>query len=307
MTEAELVRENITSTIKSNRVVLFMKGTRQAPRCGFSAQVCSILGDLGVGFQTLDVLSDPVLREEIKAYSNWPTIPQLYVDGQFVGGCDIVNELYQTGELGRMLGAAAAERPNPKVTVTAAAANAFAGAQAEGSDQLRLEIGPNYEYDLLFDAPKAGDIEVNDNGVTLRMNLATAKKADGLVIDFVEGPTGAGFKLESPNEPAKVKPISAKELQQLLAKDAGLDVFDVRTDEERRIARIANARVLDAEGEAYLRSLDKNRPLVIFCHHGTRSRSFAQQLVNAGYRNVHNLEGGIDAWSTEVDPGVPRY
>ena len=308
MTEAEIIRGQIAGAIKSNRVVLFMKGTPQAPRCGFSAQVCSILVDLDVGFQTLDVLSDPVLREEIKVYSNWPTIPQLYIDGQFVGGCDIVTELYQTGELGRMLGATAVERPNPTITITNAAAEAFASAPAEGSERLRLEIGLNYEYDLLFDAPKVGDMEVTDNGVTLRLSLATAKKANGLVIDFVDGPAGAGFKLESPHEPAKVKPVSPKELQQLLSEGAGLDVFDVRTEEERRIARmIANARALDAEGEAYLRSLDKNRPVVIYCHHGTRSRSFAQQLVNAGYRNVHNLQGGIDAWSKEVDPNVPRY
>ena len=307
MTEVEQVRENITSAIKSNRVVLFMKGTRQAPRCGFSAQVCSILDDLGVGFQTLDVLSNPVLRDEIKAYSNWPTVPQLYVEGQFVGGCDIITELHQTGELARMLGAAKVERRAPKIKVTDAAAAAFANANAEGSEQLRLEIGPNFEYDLLFDAPKIGDLEATSNGVTLRMSPATAKKADGLVIDFIEGPAGAGFKIESPDEPAKVKPISAKDLQQLLNSAANLDVFDVRTEQERRFARIEKSRALDAEGEAYLRSLDKDRSVIVYCHHGTRSRAFAQQLVNAGYRDVHNLEGGIDAWSLNVDPNVPRY
>ena len=203
MTQSEAVREHITNEIGSNRVVLFMKGTRQAPRCGFSAQVCSILGDLGIGFQTLDVLSDPSLREEIKSFSNWPTIPQLYVDGQFVGGCDIVTELHRTGELGRMLGVAKVEIPKPTIRITDAAAHAFVGAAEEGSDQLRLEIGPNFEYDLLFDAPKWDDIEVADNGITLRLSKSVAKKADGLVIDFVQGPSGAGFKIESPHEAAK--------------------------------------------------------------------------------------------------------
>jgi monothiol glutaredoxin len=204
MTQSQTIRDYITSQIDSNRVVLFMKGTRQAPRCGFSAQVCSILGNLGVGFQALDVLSDPDLREEIKSYSNWPTIPQLYVDGQFVGGCDIVTELYRSGELGRMLGVANVEPPKPKIRITDAAAQAFAGAVEEGSERLRLEIGPNFEYDLLFDAPKWDDIEVADNGITLRLNIAAAKKADGLVIDFVQGPSGGGFKIESPHEPAKL-------------------------------------------------------------------------------------------------------
>jgi len=307
MTESEIVRQQITSEIKSNRVVLFMKGDRQAPRCGFSAQVVSILGELGVGFETLDVLSNPALREEIKAYSNWPTIPQLYVDGQFVGGCDIVNELYKTGELGRMLGAPEVEQPKPTLRITDAAAKAFAGAEADGPEQLRLEIGPNFEYDLLFDTPQFNDIEVTDNGITLRMNIATARKADGIVIAFVEGPSGGGFKIESPNEPATVKELSAKELQQWLAEGKDIDLFDVRTEQERQIARIAGARALDADGEAHLRSLDKNKRVVIHCHHGSRSRSFAEQLVSAGYRNVHNLEGGIDAWSRTVDPSVPRY
>jgi monothiol glutaredoxin len=307
MTQSEIVRQQITNEIKSNRVVLFMKGNRQAPRCGFSAQVVSILGELGVGFQTLDVLSNPELREEIKSYSNWPTIPQLYVDGQFVGGCDIISELYKTGELSRMLGAAEVELPKPAIRITDAASRAFASAEAEGPERLRLEIGPNFEYDLLFDAPQDLDIEATDNGVTLRMNIATARKADGIVIDFVEGPSGGGFKIESPNEPAKVKELSVKELQQWQADGKAHDLFDVRTEQERQMARIASARAMDAEGEAYLRSLDKNKAIVIHCHHGTRSRAFAQQLVSAGYRNVHNLEGGIDDWSRTVDPSVPRY
>ncbi len=307
MTQSEIARQQITNEIQSNRVVLFMKGDRQAPRCGFSAQVVSMLGDLGVGFQTLDVLSDPALREEIKAYSNWPTIPQLYVDGQFVGGCDIVSELYKNGELGRMLGAPKVELPSPTIRITDAAAQAFGGAQAEGPERLRLEIGPNFEYDLLFDTPHSNDIEATDNGVTLRMTIATARKADGIVIDFVEGPSGGGFKIESPNEPAKVKELSAKELQQWLAEGKQFDLFDVRTEQERQVASIAKARALDSDGEAYLRSLDKSKPVVIHCHHGTRSRAFAQQLVSAGYRNVHNLEGGIDAWSQTVNRNVPRY
>jgi monothiol glutaredoxin len=217
MTQGEIAREQIDSAIKSNRIVLFMKGTRQAPRCGFSAHVCSILSDLGVGFQTVDVLSDPLLREEIKAYSNWPTIPQLYVDGEFIGGCDIVTELHQTGELGKKLGATAVQRPAPSITITDAAATAFANASAECSEKLRLEIGPNYEYDLLFDAPRVGDIEVTDKGVTLRMSRATAQRAEGLKIDFFEGTDGSGFKLENPNERAAADHLPSG----LLTRDTG--------------------------------------------------------------------------------------
>ncbi len=307
MTQTELVRDKIKSTIESNRVVLFMKGTQNAPRCGFSAQVCSILEGLGVSFKSLDVLSDPTLREEIKAFSNWPTIPQLYVDGQFVGGCDIVTELFQNGELNQMLGVAVTEPLTPEIHISDSAASAFANAGVDGDERLRLEIGPECEYDLLFDAPKLGDIEVTTRGVTLRMSRATAKRANGLEIDFVEGPSGAGFKIQSPNEPAKVKSVFPKDLQRLLSENAHVELFDVRTEQERDIAKIPASRALDAEGEKHLRSLEKSTPIYLYCHHGARSRAFAQQLVSAGYRNVHNLEGGIDAWSREVDSSLPRY
>jgi monothiol glutaredoxin len=200
MTRSEIAREHIAKEIASNRIVVFMKGSHQAPRCGFSGQVCSILDNLGVNFRTLDVLSDADLRDAIKAYSNWPTIPQLYVDGQFVGGCDIVTELHRTGELQKMVGASNVERLSPTVRITDAAARAIAAADIGGPDRLRLEIGPDQEYDLLFDSPKWGDIEVADNGITLRLGAAAARKADGLVIDYLERASGAGFKIENPSQ-----------------------------------------------------------------------------------------------------------
>jgi monothiol glutaredoxin len=98
MSLSEATRAKITSLIASDRVVLFMKGSPDAPQCGFSAQVVSILGRLLPSYGSFDVLSDREVREGIKEFSNWPTIPQLYVDGEFQGGCDIVKELYTTGE-----------------------------------------------------------------------------------------------------------------------------------------------------------------------------------------------------------------
>lgn len=91
--------ERIDSAIKSNPVMLYMKGTPQQPLCGFSAQVVQILNSYKVPFQAENVLADPELREAIKVYSNWPTIPQLYIRGEFIGGCDIVSEMHRKGEL----------------------------------------------------------------------------------------------------------------------------------------------------------------------------------------------------------------
>ena len=93
----------IQSQIDANPVMLFMKGTAMFPQCGFSARVVQILGHIGVPFATANVLEDPGLRDGIKQFSNWPTIPQLYVAGEFVGGCDIVTEMFQSGELQSLL------------------------------------------------------------------------------------------------------------------------------------------------------------------------------------------------------------
>jgi monothiol glutaredoxin len=91
--------ERIQSAIAGNRILIFMKGNRNFPQCGFSAATVQIFDQLGAPYETIDVLSDPEIRDQVKAYSNWPTIPQVYIDGKFVGGCDIVRELYETGEL----------------------------------------------------------------------------------------------------------------------------------------------------------------------------------------------------------------
>jgi monothiol glutaredoxin len=99
------VQARIEREINEHDVVLFMKGTPVFPQCGFSAVVVQVLSHLGVKFKGIDVLSDPALREGIKVFSDWPTVPQLYVKGEFVGGCDIVREMFETGELAQLVAA----------------------------------------------------------------------------------------------------------------------------------------------------------------------------------------------------------
>ncbi len=93
------IQQKITENINESDVVLFMKGTPTFPQCGFSATVVQVLRHLGINFSSHDVLAEPELRNEIKKYSNWPTIPQLYVKGEFLGGCDIIKEMFESGEL----------------------------------------------------------------------------------------------------------------------------------------------------------------------------------------------------------------
>lgn len=101
MTE-QAIKNQIEEDIKANNIILFMKGNKMAPQCGFSAQVVHILNSVGVEYETRDVLQDETLRQGIKDYTNWPTVPQLYVNQEFIGGCDIITEMYQSGDLQKL-------------------------------------------------------------------------------------------------------------------------------------------------------------------------------------------------------------
>lgn len=305
-------RDRIEGLIKKNRVVLFMKGNKHFPQCGFSAQVVKILGDAGVPYDTVNVLSDPVIRDGIKAYSDWPTIPQLYVDGNFVGGCDIVKDMNAQGELQKLLGVNDAVAA-PAITITDTAKKAFSDADDGSGDKLRLEVSSSFQYDLSFGPPEAGDITVIANGITVLVDRASARRANGIKIDWVNAPVGleadgggGAFKIENPNEPASVKKTSASEVKKWLDAGETLELIDVRGENERVIAKIAQAKMLDEAYDAKLKAMPKDTRMVFQCHHGTRSRRAAEAFLAEGFTHVFNLEGGIDAWST-IDPTVPRY
>jgi monothiol glutaredoxin len=107
------VLDQIRQAVEKTPILLFMKGTASFPQCGFSARVVQVLESYGVPFKTVDVLSNPLVREGVKEFASWPTIPQLYVGGQFVGGCDIVCEMHEQGELEPLLREAAGTAPGP--------------------------------------------------------------------------------------------------------------------------------------------------------------------------------------------------
>ena len=301
------VKTRLEDLIKKNKVLLFMKGNKHFPQCGFSAQVIQILKETGAKFETVNVLQDPAIREGIKEYSSWPTIPQLYVDGEFIGGCDIVKEMFASGDLQKKLGIEEKPVAPPNVTIDEGAVKAIKGADEGNGDVLRLEIGPQFQYDLYFGPKKPGDVEVVVGGVTICFDRQSAKKADGLRVSWVETPDGGAFRIDNPNEPARVKSISGPELKKWMDEGKKFELFDVRTDEEREIAKLDRARSLDGEGEKALLALDKDTPIVFMCHHGMRSRNAAERILREGFKQVYNLEGGIDAWSQKVDPTVPRY
>jgi monothiol glutaredoxin len=303
------LRTRIEQTLAQHKIVLFMKGNRNQPRCGFSAQVISILEGHGVKYHDIDVLSDPALRDGIKEFGNWPTIPQLYYQGSLIGGSDIIRQLDESGELLPTLGqeATAVEAPSIKLDAGAAAAIREAGKEAEAGQLLRMELkSGGRAIDMYFDAPKPSDLRVEQHGITILFDRASARLASGISIEYVDGPSG-GFKIDNPNLPAKVKVLTPRELKDKLDQKVPLKLYDVRGDQERAVASIAAASPFDDKARAELANLPKDTFIVFHCHHGMRSQAAAEQLVTQGFRNVHNLHGGIEAWSTEVDPKVPRY
>jgi monothiol glutaredoxin len=310
---SESMRERIQKLLADQRVVLFMKGTRRAPKCGFSASVVDLLDGWIDDYATVDVIADPELREAIKAYSDWPTIPQLYVAGEFVGGADILRELDDSGELGATLGAPPPSPPSLTITDHAATQfkAAFEGPDIGPSEVLRLAIDNRYHNDLSIGAARPGDIEVVSNGVRLLIDRHSARRARGLTIDFVDGPDGSGFKIDNPNAPPQVRELSVGELAKRLAKahseGVQLHLYDVRTEEEWGIARIESAVLLDANSAEAIEALPRDTPLYFHCHHGGRSLAAGRHFIEQGFTEVYNITGGIDAWSQVVDPKVPRY
>jgi monothiol glutaredoxin len=303
--EAQLKQE-IDDLLQNNRVVLFMKGSKNFPQCGFSATVVNVLKEAGVReFRDVNILQRHDLRDGMKEYASWPTFPQLYVNGEFVGGCDIVKELFASGELFGVLGTQAPEVKQPTVTITEAAARAIAAASEGEGGALRIEISAQFQYALSIDEPGPTDLKIESGGVVVVLDRSSAARADGLRIDFSEQGDG-GFKIENPNEPARVKQIDVRTLKALLDKGP-IELFDVRTVDERNKARIEGAQHFDQAAQQKLASLDKDTPLYFHCHHGGRSQQAAEHYLRQGFKNVHNVVGGIDDWSQQIDPKVARY
>lgn len=306
MSLSDTTRAQIDALLQQHPVVLFMKGTRDAPRCGFSANSVRILGAVTPAFFDVDVLADPELREGIKVYGQWPTIPQLYVRGELVGGADILSEMANSGALHELIGMPAPDRTPPTIHITPKAAEAIGSALSDaGNEVLHLAIDEHFRAQFFLKAAGGHEIRVESAGIVLHMDLPTAQRARGLEIDWVETMQGAGLSIRNPNAPPEVRSMDVQALRTAMA-DASVRVVDVRPVAARAIAPFAGASVLDSD-EHTLLALPKDTPLAFLCHHGQSSRVAAERFRAAGFSQVFNVEGGIDAWSLHIDPHVARY
>lgn len=300
-------RARIETLLKDHRVVLFMKGTRQQPMCGFSAAATNTLNELLPEYHTVNVLEDAEIREGIKAYGDWPTIPQLYVEGELVGGADIIRQMYGSGELHQLFGATPPDRTPPEITITDKAAEAIrqGTANAQGV-ALHLEIGPDHSAGFQLAPANDHDIVVVANGIEVHFDPGSAQRANGIVIDWVSTVQGEGLSLKFPGA-QEIGSITVQELKKRLD-EGSITLIDVRPAHGRAAAApLTQARVLEEEGYEALAALPKDTPLAFICHHGISSKGVADRFAAHGFTKVHNVEGGMDAWASEVDNSVPRY
>ena len=307
MSISDDLKLRLDNIINSEKIVLFMKGDRDGPQRGFSARVVGVLEGLTDNYKTIDVLSDPDVRNGIKEYSEWPTIPQLYIEGDFIGGCDVVEQLFKTGELAKLIGDME-PLPLPSIVITDSAAESIREVCSQHPDlNVHLNVTDDWVHEFNL-APNSGQvIAIENNGIELLLNRSTAKKTDGLRIDMELTPEGSVFSITNPNAPSMVSQMSVLELKKLQESGDTFYLFDVREESERDIAVIAGSLILNEESIKFIDTLDRNSIMIFQCHTGVRSQSAAEYFRDQGFTRVYNLSGGIDAWSAEIDAEVARY
>ncbi|MFN7983539.1 MAG: rhodanese-like domain-containing protein [Vicinamibacterales bacterium] len=170
---------------------------------------------------------------------------------------------------------------------------------------LRLRIAEDYTFEMLADSEGPDDRIVDCGGVRIILDPTSAARADGTRIDFVTAPH-AGFVVDHPKR-AVIRQLSAPDLKAWLSRGDACLLIDVRTDTERSLACIEGSRLLDKACHDALLELPRDTAIVFQCHHGVRSQNAAEYFLAKGFTNLFNLVGGIDAWSLQVDPSVPRY
>ena len=233
------------------------------------------------------MLEDQGVREGIKTFSDWPTIPQLYIDREFVGGCDIVKQMFNNGELHEMLGVEAPDRTPPEIRVSDAAAAVIANAlQANPGNAVHLSIDGRWQHSFNLGPMEGHEVRAESNGVALLFDLASAQKAKGLSIDIEETVQGTAFRIDNPNAPPPVGRMSPAELA-AARHEAGTapTLVDVRTSQERARAVIEGSILLDDEGLRVVSALPKDTKLVFYCHTGVRS--LGPRPSTSGHGRVH--------------------
>lgn len=294
----QATRSRIEQQVTGNRVVLYMKGTPQQPMCGFSAKTVAMVQELANDVVTFDVLADQDIREGIKVYGDWPTIPQLYVNSELVGGCDIITEMYNSGELHELLGVDKPDRTPPQVTITdKAAENIRAGMQGHDGLALHMSVDNEWRPSFTLQPPQPGAIVSSANGIELHFDLPSAQRAKGAMIDWIDAVDGSGLDVSLPAAPVPIKRMQPAELKAMLDAGTAPLIVDVRSpDDRQQLAPIPGAIGLDKDMLAELQNRPKDTAIVFVCNVGNSSMGAAEHFRKLGFSDVYNLEGGMQAW-----------
>jgi len=261
----------IDNLLSTNKVVLFMKGTPQQPQCGFSAKTTAALDMLIPDFMSVNVLDHPTIREGIKEYANWPTIPQA------------TNQ--------------------PKISISDDGITAMKKAlDSQPDGALHLQISATWSHQISLDESRDGDIRVNISGIEFHMDPWTAARADGLNMILEEDLTGTRFVFDNPNAPPPVNQMTVHTLKARLDGVDDVILIDVRPEDERHKGSIEGARPWNDELRIYVEALPKDTEIIVHCQIGGRSQALADALRQRGFTNLHNVAGGIEAWIEEIEP-----
>lgn len=181
-----------------------------------------------------------------------------------------------------------------------------AGLADSGGASLHLSIDGRFQAQFFLREAEGHEISASANGIDILLDLNSAQRARGIVIDWVDTVQGSGLSISNPNAPPAVQSLDVQGLRDRLGR-GDITVIDVRPAQDRALAPFPVAQVLDEDSVARLSALAKDQPLAFLCHHGNSSRSAAEHFRGLGFRQVFNVEGGIDAWSRLIDTSVPRY
>ncbi|QNN45777.1 Grx4 family monothiol glutaredoxin [Thermomonas brevis] len=301
------LRARIDALLAANPVVLFLKGTPDAPQCGFSAKAVGALDAAGATYAHVNVLADADIREGIKLYGDWPTIPQLYIGGELVGGSDIIVQMAGSGELHTALGLPAPDRTPPEITITPAAAEMLKQAIANAGEgyALQVEVDKGFNARLQLAPVDASAIASESAGIRAQFDLVSAQRARGMTIDWADDARGKGLVIDNPNAPPKVQALTPAQVRERV--QAGtLVLVDVRPADERAQAQAPVAHRHFDDGVEEIEALPKDTALAFLCHGGVRSAQAAEHFRALGFTELYNVAGGIAAWA-DLDPAVARY
>jgi monothiol glutaredoxin len=286
----------VTQALSSARVVLFLKGTRARPSCRFSGQAVELLDSLLPDYATFDVKSDPELKAAVTTHAKWDAFPQLYVEGELVGGVDSLKELFVNGGLARRLGVAQPDLPKPQLHLSHPAHQQLLGSL--GQTPVRIDRDAEGTLRLAASRQNSSDLVVKLGELTFVFDVIVARYVDGLRIDWLDEP--GGYLLRTVAE--AVRQLPALALADLLASGKLQQVVDVRTQAEFSHRHLPGATFLTRQTLADLLQLDRRTPLVFVCAEGSRSQHTAEHFVADGFTEIYCLQGGLHSWEEQLGP-----